>query len=383
MDNHRKKIMIVISNLSIGGKEKTAINLANGLDPEKHEPWLVCLGGVQPKTEALVGKKTKLVVLNKKPGNNISTIIQLAHLMRRERIHIVHSNNWGTMLESLIAAKWAGIHKIIHTQHGLDYGHGENRMVRGRLRIWIKRFSCKGIACIVAVSKEIRDVVIREWRAHDEQVKVILNGIEVEEVENTIEMRHQKRVSQRSENGYRETDLIIGSVGLLRAVKDYQTLIRSMKIVNTEIPYAKLVLVGDGPERDDLRKLVKELSLEGCVRFLGYRDDVEHLLQMMDIFVLNSISEGTSIAILEAMAAGLPVVATSTGGTPDIVEDRGTGLLVPPRDFSGTSAAILTLIRNPQMRKSMGARGRKRVRECFSVERMIRNYESLYEDISQ
>jgi glycosyltransferase involved in cell wall biosynthesis len=172
---------------------------------------------------------------------------------------------------------------------------------------------------------------------------------------------------------------VIGTLARLHEQKGHSYLLDAVAQLRREIPDVKALVVGDGELRPSLEQRTQALRLSDSVIFTGTRRDVPEILALLDVFVLPSLWEGLPIALLEAMAAGLPVVATRVGGVPEVVVDGETGLLVPPRDPDALSEAILTLLQDPDLRQKMGQAGQERVREYFSVERMVEETEALYE----
>jgi glycosyltransferase involved in cell wall biosynthesis len=174
---------------------------------------------------------------------------------------------------------------------------------------------------------------------------------------------------------------VIGTVGRLSFEKDYQTLLEAFALVVKQSPKARLLLIGDGPDRGKLLVLTEQLNLSGSVKFLGMRSDVPALLNALDIFVLSSISEGIPNTILEAMCVGLPVVSTKVGGVPEIVQEGITGLLTRSRDPQSLANALTKLVVSSSLRRKMGDAGKAIVRERFSLESMVKAYEENYVEL--
>jgi glycosyltransferase involved in cell wall biosynthesis len=174
---------------------------------------------------------------------------------------------------------------------------------------------------------------------------------------------------------------LLGLVARLHRQKGLGDLLAAVAWVRERVPDVRLLLIGEGELRDELEAQARALGLSGAVIFAGIRTDVAEIVAALDIFVLPSLWEGTSNAVLEAMAAGLPIVATAVGGTPEVVVDGVTGLLVPPRDPSALAGALVTLLQDADLRHRMGRAGRERVKQYFSLERMVRRTEALYEEL--
>jgi glycosyltransferase involved in cell wall biosynthesis len=186
------------------------------------------------------------------------------------------------------------------------------------------------------------------------------------------------RAAARARLGLWSDAFIVGTVARLDPVKDLETLLRGFATARASHPDARLVVVGDGTERAALERIAASLGLGGSVLFLGERHDVREILPAFDVFVNTSVTEGVSITILEAMAAGLPVVATAVGGTPEVIVDGQQGILVPARSPEKIGQAILELARNPALRQRLGTAGRRRVQDRFTVDRMVAEYMEVY-----
>jgi glycosyltransferase involved in cell wall biosynthesis len=206
------------------------------------------------------------------------------------------------------------------------------------------------------------------------RVGVIHNGIDAGPVPGWADRERARRAL-----GLAPGALAIGTAARLDPVKDLETLVSAFALVHKRRREARLVIAGDGPERQAIRSRVTALGLDGTVIMAGYRPDVRALLPALDIYVNSSISEGVSLTILEAMAAELPVVATRVGGTPEVVTHETTGVLVRARDAASLSAGVLTLAAQPPLRREMGLAGRRAVEARFTMDRMLDDYASVYE----
>jgi glycosyltransferase involved in cell wall biosynthesis len=264
---------------------------------------------------------------------------------------------------------------VLHTQHGLDYGFGHSPdHLRSRFRTVAKTLACKGVSRVATVSHEVAQMVTREWHVSPSRVTVVHNGVRVPAPGEGVEIRQ----CWRSELGLDPADVLIGTVAVFRPVKDLITMLEAMALIAKEAPRARLVLMGAGPQKEELEATVERLGLKSIVFFPGFRKDATRLLPALDVFVLSSVSEGISLALLEAMAANVPAVATRVGGNPEILNGPGCGILVPPRSPRELAGAILGLVNDRSRRYEIGAGGRRRVEEAFSLRRMIGAYESLY-----
>jgi glycosyltransferase involved in cell wall biosynthesis len=210
------------------------------------------------------------------------------------------------------------------------------------------------------------------------RVGVIYNGIEPGAAPTSADRHAARRRLMLLDDAF-----VIGAAGRLERVKDLSTLLEAFARVRVHVPHAVLVLVGGGAERLRLEQQVLSLGLQGSVRCTGHRDDVRSLLAAFDVFANSSISEGVSLTILEGMAARLPVVATRVGGTPEVIDEGTTGLLVPARSPNELANAIVPLAADPARAAAMGAAGRTRVEERFSLDRMVGQYAGVYAALAE
>jgi len=369
------RIGVVVPRLMGGGADQCVVDLAIGMKDAGLHPTVVCLERVGYLADLLTQRGITVIGPLKKKGNDPRAPLRLAGLLREHRVDVAHCHNWGGLVDTVVAAKLARMTPVLHTQHGLDYGfsHSPDHL-RSRLRTFAKTMACKGVSRVATVSREVAQMVTREWHVPSSRVSVVHNGVRVPATDEGVEMR----ACWRSEWGLGPSDVLIGTVAVFRPVKDLLTLLEAMALVAKDAPQARLVLMGAGPQKEELEAAVERLGLKSIVHFPGFRRDATQLLPALDVFVLSSVSEGISLALLEAMAANVPAVATSVGGNVEILNDPGCGILVPPRSPRDLADAILALVNDRSRRYEIGAGGRRRVEEAFSLRRMIGAYESLY-----
>jgi glycosyltransferase involved in cell wall biosynthesis len=294
--------------------------------------------------------------------------------LRKTRTQIVHSNNWSTFVEAAAAKLLAGAPALVHTQHGLEYGGwSSSSLLKRSLRRAGVAFAVGMNDAIVSVSKAGQEWCRRHWRVPDGKSVLISNGIEL-----PLGPDPPAVARVRCELGLGTGDLVVGSIGTLRPVKNFPGLVRAFSTIVERLPCARLLIVGDGPERGALEELISGLELDSAARLVGPRSDIPELLAVMDVFALASHSEGMSLAVLEALGAGVPVVATRVGGNPEIVHDGECGILVEPGDEAGLSKALVSLLSDDGRRRRMGVAGRSLVASSYSLDAMTELYEELY-----
>ena len=372
--NSKIKIFYIVNTLGYGGVEKYVVDIINNINTQHFYPIIVCLKKVGPLKDKIKNRLT-IYELNKKEGNSPFLPFRLAKLIKKEGVDIIHSNNWGTFVESVIAKWISRAPVVIHAQHGLEMNDSEATSKLKRYKRNIIRHVFSYLTDTIAVvSCATQEFVTDGWKAPKEKVKLIYNGVDLNVFNNLLVLKDTKY----SELSISKNDLIIGSVGRLMRVKNYPCLIRAFKILSQEFNHVKLLLIGEGPDMLEIKSLIEKLDLTNKIKLLGNRNDIRDILTVMDIFVLPSISEGISLSILEAMASHVPVVTTNVGGNPEIIENGKNGILVGPDNADELANAIRTLIVNPDKRKELGNSGRKIVEEKFALDRMVEDYESLY-----
>ena len=368
------RIGVVVPRLLGGGAAQCVVDLAMGMREAGLRPTVVCLERGGYLADELASAGVTVIGPLKKTGNDPGAPFRLASILKAHRIDIAHCHNWGALVDTVLAAKLART-PVLHTQHGLDYGFSDAPdHLRSRLRTVLKTVACRGVGKVATVSREVAQMVCREWRVPHGRVSVVHNGVRVPPPGQGLDVRAR----WRRELGIADSDVLLGTVAVFRPVKDLHTMLEAMALVTRETSRARLVLMGAGPQKDELEAAVTRLGLESVVHFPGFRRDASQLLPALDVFALSSLSEGISLALLEAMAAGVPSVATAVGGNLEIVTDPSCGMLVPPRSPRELADAMLSLIGDSPRRREVIAGGRRRVEEAFSLSRMIGAYESLY-----
>lgn len=306
--------------------------------------------------------------LEKRPGKDWTLYLKLWRLFNKKNIHIVHSHNSQVWLYSSIAAKIAGVSSIVHTQHA-------NIPNPSRLHIFGCKLTASLTDVVVATSNQGAHFLFENINLSPGKTKVVYNAVEYGKYRDCKVDIYAKKTGLGI-NGFSH---IVGVVGRLNHKKNHLSLIDAFHKVSKVFDTACLLIIGDGEMKSILKNRVAELGILDKVLFLGNRRDVPELLYIMDIFVLPSITEGLSMAILEAMASGLPVVATRVGGNPELVVDNETGILVPSNDPQALVQAISSLLSDEGLSKKMGMAGQKRLLNLFDVNRMALEYMTVYE----
>ena len=360
------RVTHVVHSLGVGGLENGVVNLvsapATGI---QHS--IVCLTGVGA-LGARLSKDVEVSAVGKGRGHDVQAFLRLVAQLRRLRPHVVHSRNWATF-DAVLAARLARVPVVVHGEHGRDISDPDGLHA---LRNRVRRLSTPLISRFVTVSDDLRRWLVERVRIPASKIVHIYNGVD------TTRFSPGPGERVRARLGLSVDQPVIGTVARLDPVKDQPGLLRAFALAVRQEPEAVLLIVGDGPCRPALEALAGSLGVRRSVQFLGERSDVPDLLRAMDVFVLPSIAEGISNTVLEAMATGLPVVATRVGGNPELVEDGTTGMLVPKEDPRALATALGAYLDDPALRNLHGKSSRERAVAVFDLQRMRRTYVDLY-----
>ncbi len=334
--------------------EKLLVEFARHADRERFNLHFICLEGRGTLADEIEALGWKVHVLGKRPGLRPALVFRLARLFRRLRADVVHTHNTAPCIYGAPSAKLAGVPLVVNTRHGQGPAPGtrESRMLALAARM---------VKLVVCVSNDSANLAVQTGIRVD-RICTIWNGIDL---------------AAFPFHGPRPDGPAV-VVARLSPEKDIQTLLLAVSLVVRQLSAFKLRVVGDGPCRESLETLAAELRLRANVQFVGETRDVSGHLRQASMFVLPSLTEGLSLTLLEAMATGLPVVATRVGGNAEVVVEGETGLLVDPADPGLMASAILKLATAPTLATQAGAKGRQRVEDAFDVRKMVRAYEGAY-----
>lgn len=367
----------VVHGLRVGGLENGLVNLINRTPCERYRHTIVCLTGYDRFLERIERRdEVDVFALDKREGKDPSMYLRLWRLLRRLRPDIVHTRNLAA-LETQICAWLAGVPVRIHGEHGrdmvdLDGTHARYRRLRRVCRFLIHRQ--------VALSGELADYLAESVGVPPDRIARIGNGVDVER----FRPNEEERLRRRAERGWGPETTVIGWVGRMEAVKAPLDLARAFIEMTGRDEHSSrqvvLALVGGGSLYDEVCEVLQAAGLGDRVWLPGSRDDVPGLLQAMDLFVLPSLAEGISNTILEAMASGLPVVATRVGGNVELIAEGETGQLVPSGDPQALASALERYVRDPGLLKNHGTAARNRAEREFGIDAMVASYLQLYDN---
>jgi glycosyltransferase involved in cell wall biosynthesis len=372
-----------IARLNVGGAALSVLELAAEQRRRGHEVLVVA--GTIPAGEASMEHVARdldlpylrLPALTREvsPRHDLAAVLALRRLIRRERPDVLHTHTSKAGTTGRVAALLAGNARprVVHTFHGhVLSGYFDTR--RERVFRLIERGLAHATDRIVAVSEQVRDDLVRFRVAPPEKIAVVQYGFDLDaRVQTSPEMARQKRAAA----GLSATDFVVGWAGRLSEIKRPLDLVR----VAAKVDGSRLLLAGDGELRPAVEQLAAELGLTDRVRLLGYVDDIGSWYGAFDAFLLTSANEGAPVVAIEALAAGVPVVATDAGGTRNVVDDGETGYLAPVGALDTLAELLERLRDDPALRARLGATGAVRMRERFSTQRMADGFDAVYAEI--
>ncbi len=376
------KILRIISRLAVGGSTYHAIVLTAHQDKEVFDCVLV--RGTEGETEGsmlefarqkglksicYIPEMEREVSLRK----DILAFWKLFRLIRRERPDIVDTHQSKAGALGRLAALLAGTKVIIHTFHGHIFFNYFSK-IKTSIFVLVERLLAQRCSLLVAVSENVRKEILAFDVCSPEKLVTIPPGLELDEYLSIDGCRG----NLRRELGVSEQEILIGNVSRLVPAKGHRYLLQSIKLLKDSAPEACFVIAGDGELRGELEELVRQLELDGRVRFLGFRRDVGNIYADSDIMVFTSLSEGLPLALIEALASGRPVVATDVGGISELVDEGKCGFVVPAKDPRALTEALLKLIRDEKLRKTFGENARNKVYPHLSHTRLVKDMEKIY-----
>lgn len=364
-------LLYIIESLNNGGAEVLTIRLTERIDRKRFNPMICSLSDQGPLRDILEEKNITYFTLGKKEGKDFGLPSRIRKLLKAKQIDIVHTHNQGPLLYTFLATRFLKHVVLIHTEH-INLKMELSYSTRHMIFHWILLRFINGF---ISIAQHLSDHFVKNYNLSKNKIITIPNGIDVAKFEFI-----QRTQTLKEELGFPEDTIIIGNISALREQKDHKTLISSMEIVKKQLPEAKLVIAGGGVLEKTLKQFVREKDLEEHVVFLGYRSDVANLLSGFDIFALSSLYEGLPLCLLEAMAAGLPVVATDVVGSNELIDNKYDGILIRAKDPDALGRALIELISDDKLRKKLGANGKNTVKHRYDFDKSVKNYENFYED---
>jgi sugar transferase (PEP-CTERM/EpsH1 system associated) len=371
-------IVHIIFKLSVGGLENGLINLINNIPKKKYRHAIICLTISTDFSQRLERKDVQIYELNKREGKDWNTFFRLYKLLITIKPDIVHTRNL-VAIEYQLSAFFSGVKHRVHSEHGWDIFDPDGLIIKYQ---WLRRLLNPFIQRFIPLSKQLQSYLITKVKIPEKKIIRICNGVDTQIFHPRLSSRRHLMECPFS---FDRDEIYIGTVGRMHGVKDQLTLINAfIKLIDysPEIKQiTRLIVVGEGPLRAEALNILRDKNLDKYVWLPGKRDDVDEIMRHLDIFVLPSQAEGISNTILEAMATGLPVIATSVGGNPELVQEGVTGCLVEKSDSTAMANELLEYVRNKEKREQHGLNAYQLVKKEFSLDIMVNRYVDVYDSL--
>lgn len=364
MHKHSLNILQVVNSLAIGGLEKVAINIVNNQTISGKVNFSIACLEQKGALASFVKPSVDIFELDKNSKSYLKLIREFAQIVKKNKIDIIHCHNYAPLLFSvLVKFLLLGKVKVIYTEHNQIYSISDKHYKRFRHLL-------KFADTIVTVSKNLQTHFLEEKLG--KKSTVIWNGITAPK----FDPQEVARINKQYRNN--RADFIIGTAVVMSEQKGLKYLVEAAKHIIDKYPEIKFMLIGDGPLKTDLEHQVRGLNLENNFYFPGYKKDIPNYIKTMDIFIMPSLWEGFSIALLEANALGIPIITTDVGGNSEIIKNEINGLLVPAKNPDALAKAVISLFLDRTLREQFTENGKKLFKENFEVSKMVKNYNDTY-----
>ncbi len=367
----------VVYRMDTGGMENGIVNIIARMPPERYRHVIVSLTSVGDFAHRIGRDDVRIISLGEQGGHSFSRYLRIWRVLKRLSPAIVHTRNLPTLEAQIPAAFLRGV-KRVHGEHGRDLIDLRGTSRKYRL---LRKAIHPVVHSYIAVSRDLQSWLTEDIGIPSAQVRQIYNGV----AHNVFRGRNGPRPDLAPHGFLTPTSVVVGTVGRLEGVKDQQTLVKAFALLaragSAHAADLRLVIAGEGSARGRVESVVRECGLDDRVWLAGDRSDIPRILQLLDIFVLPSLAEGVSNTVLEAMATGLPVVATRVGGNLELIREGETGYLVPPGDPRALAGAIFGYLDDPEMRSHHGASARAWVKQRFDWDRCVAEYLEVYDHL--
>jgi len=376
MIDPRPLVAHVMYRFDTGGLENGIVNLINHMPADAYRHAVIALTDITEFRKRIHRPDVEFIALKKPPGHVLWIYPQLYRLFRKLKPAIVHTRNLAT-LEVAVAAWAARVPARIHGEHGRDVGDfdGSNKKYQ-----WIRRLYSPFVKHYIALSRDLAHYLTHPVGIAAKRVTQIYNGVD------STRFHPSPARQPISDSPFNEAGLwLVGTAGRMQTVKAQTNLARAfveaLKIAPALRQQLRLVMIGEGPLRQESLAILEAVGVADLAWLPGERKDIPEIMRGLDCFVLPSLGEGISNTILEAMASGLPVIATAVGGNVELVAEGKNGHLVPAADATALAKAIVLLANQPTLAKSLGQQGRRQIEERYSMTAMVQSYQQVYDQL--
>jgi len=363
-------IAYLITELNVGGAENSLYQLVTHLNPKKFSPIVYSLSGEGKIAEKLREKGIEVICLGAKNKFDFAIFFKLIRLLKKQKPHILHTYLFHANFMGRIAGWMNRVPVIISTIQVMEVER-VHHLYLDMLTQWM-------VDKEICVSRQLEEFTRKKAKISSSKLVTIYNAVDITSVKPLQVEAKNKLIQELSIAGFQP---IIGTVARLTTQKGIPYLLKAFQFILKDFPDCCLLIIGHGSQKQELEALSEKLGISSNVKFLGFREDANEIMNLMDVFVLSSLWEGLPLTILEAQALGKPVVATNISGTKEIIKDKETGFLIPPKNQESLASSVKLLLQNPEMRKEFGNKGREFVTENFSLVKMVENTRKLYYEL--
>jgi glycosyltransferase involved in cell wall biosynthesis len=367
----RPQIVYVVLSLNLGGAEQLVVKMSQAFAPE-FDMSVVCLDEPGIWAGKLRQQDIPVHCLWRQPGLDLRVVKKIADYCRENTIDIIHAHQASPWFYASLSRLLYSKPRLIFEEHGRLYPEVKSTKKNIFNRIVLQPLTHR----IVAVSKDIGDRLTTYEGLSQNRIEVIYNGSNPAK-----KLTELEKLELRQSLGFQSDDFIVGTVGRFDPIKNLPMLVEAISEARKKKPNIKGLLIGDGPEFENIKRQIQGLSLTEVIKLPGYRSDAAKLVQCSDLFSLCSLSEGTSMALLDAMAGGIPSIVTEVGGNPEIVKKWETGWVIPSRDTGQLVNVIHEAVSQPEKAAKFAAAGMHRFTEHFTFERMVEQYRRMYYEL--
>jgi glycosyltransferase involved in cell wall biosynthesis len=361
-------LLHITFDMGIGGTEQVISNLIESVDKSKIKVSILCLEHpLGPLGKILKEKGYQVDTIPRKKGFDLKLIFKIRRYLIKHKINVIHCHQYTPWVYGVFGSFFIHDIKVIFTEHGRFYP--DQSSFKRRI---VNPFLVAMTDHIIAISEATKKALIEYEFIPASKIKVIYNGI------NSMIVDSHKLLSIKQDLNIPDNAVILGTIARLDPIKNHKLLISAFYEIHKSYPNTLLIIVGDGETRSYLEKLTEELGLTEKVLFMGYKTNPAEYLQLMDIFLLPSLSEGTSITLLESMSLAKACIVTNVGGNPEIIENHVSGIVTPSNDKSKLVESISLLLKDENLRERIGTACRERFSKNFSVNSMIKKYQEIY-----
>lgn len=365
------KVLHLTYDMRIGGTEQVIKNLIENTDNQQFETSILCIESpLGPFADDLLRQGISITALSRQPGFDFQLIKHIRRHIKKHQIDILHCHQYTPWVYGTLAALGTKT-KAIFTEHGRFYPDSSS-WKRKLVNPWLHKIT----AATTTISQATKEALVIYENLPGDDIKVIYNGIA------PLQTDEIKVAQLRQELGLNNSTLCLGTIARLDSIKNHPMMIQAFNQVIKNGIDAKLLIVGDGEMRESIDKLIADLQLEDHVILTGYKTKPHHHLALMDIYLLSSLSEGTSMTLLEAMSMGKPCIVTDAGGNPEIIMHLENGIVTPNNDANSFARAIITLANDPTLMEQMAANSLNRFKQKFSAATMSQQFHNLYLQIN-